>query len=370
MHTTHKEKNNVPGSIQIEDGPRFEGYFFGRRLGTQEHMTGEVVFNTGMVGYPETLTDPSYRGQILVFTYPLIGNYGVPMTDSDEGVSRYLESNAVHVRGVIVCDYSFEHSHYAAVESLDAWLRAHGVPGLYGVDTRALTKHLRERGTCQGMMVNTPARTRKSVVSPPVSEGSFFVDEVSVAAPVRYERGKKTVVLVDCGAKHNIIRSLLVRNLTVIRIPWDYDFSRERYDGIVVSNGPGDPTQCEKTIQHVRRALGDDKPIFGICLGNQILALAAGASTYKLPYGHRGQNQPCIEAGTNRCVITSQNHGYAVDESTLPRTWKVWYRNLNDNTNEGIRHTTKPFMSVQFHPEATPGPTDSNALFDTFTQLL
>lgn len=361
MYHAHQFKTPVKGTLLLEGGPQFEGYFFG----AQRDSYGETVFTTGMVGYPETLTDPSFRGQILVLTYPLVGNYGVPSDEMKDGLRTYFESNAIHIRGLIVADYSFDYSHFGAIKSLDAWLKEYDVPALYGVDTRALTKYLREKGVCSGFITSNT-----EVATVPKDSGIFFVDEVSTKEKIEYKKGKKRVVLVDCGVKNNIIRSLLDRNISILQVPWDYDFLKETYDGIVISNGPGDPTDCKQTVAHVQKAFKESKPIFGICLGNQIMALAAGAKTYKLPYGHRGQNQPCVNVHTGRCYITSQNHGYAVDETTLPKDWEVWFKNQNDGTNEGIRHRTKPFFSVQFHPEATPGPTDTNFLFDEFVKKL
>ena len=342
--------------LVLEDSSFFEGYSFGH----EASVSGEVVFNTGMVGYPESLTDPSYKGQIMVLTYPLIGNYGIPGNNAKEGLLDNFESDNIHVKGLIVSDYSNEHSHWNAIRSLGDWLKEHKVPGLFGIDTRELTKKLREKGTMLGKIV-----FEKDIDLEDPNKRNL-VDQVSVKEKRTYGKGKKKIVLIDCGVKNNIIKCLTKRGVQVIRMPWDYDFSQEEYDAIFISNGPGDPKICKQTIRNVRNALQDDKPIFGICLGNQILALAAGADTYKLKYGHRSQNQPCREVGTKRCYITSQNHGFAVDEKTLPEGWEPWFVNVNDNTNEGIRHKTKPFFSVQFHPEATPGPVDTEFLFDKF----
>ena len=349
--------------LVLEKGPKFEGYFFGKNIETE----GEVVFNTGMVGYPETLTDPSYRGEILVFTQPLIGNYGVPNDDKEFGLLKHFESDNIHIRGLVVSDYSFEYSHWNAIKSLDTWLKEHNIPGIYGVDTRELTKVLRKQGTMSGCIQNEDAKKPKKWEN---ESDKNLVAEVSTNKRIVYKKGPKKVLLVDCGVKNNIIRSFLKRDITVVQVPWDYDFSDEKYDGLFISNGPGDPKQCTETIKHIKVALTKNKPIFGICLGNQLLALAAGADTYKLKYGHRSQNQPCVLAGTKRCFITSQNHGFAVREKTLPKNWESFFINNNDNTNEGIRHKNKPFFSVQFHPEATPGPTDTDFLFDDFVKLL
>jgi carbamoyl-phosphate synthase small subunit len=349
------------GRLVLEDGSVYTGYI----LGAPHTVAGEVVFNTGMVGYPEALTDPSYKGQLLVFTYPLIGNYGVPISDQSDSISDLLESKRVQIAGLIVSEASSYYSHWNAQMSLSQWLATSGVPALARIDTRALTKRLRTKGSMLGKIVvgdedvpfYDPNKTN-------------LVTQISVPEPIVYSAGPTRVVVIDCGCKLSIIRSLLERNITVIRVPWDYDFLQEDYDGVVVSNGPGDPQMCTSTIAHIRRAMAQDTPIFGICLGHQILALAAGASTYKLKFGHRGQNQPCQEVGTSRCYITSQNHGYAVDSQTLPAEWEPWFTNVNDGTNEGIRHRTRPFMSVQFHPEAAPGPVDTENLFDTFLRML
>jgi carbamoyl-phosphate synthase small subunit len=345
----------------LEDGTVFSGRAFGAPTPT----SGEVVFNTGMVGYPETLTDPSYRGQILVLTYPIIGNYGVPERRITGGLDETFESGDVQVAGLVVAEANADYSHWSAAKSLGRWLEEQGVPGLEGVDTRALTKRLRQRGVMLGKIVGEGEDV-------PLRDPNLdnLVSLVSVKDAVVYERGPTRVVLIDCGCKNSIIRSFLDRDVTVIRVPWDYDFLDEKFDGVVVSNGPGDPTMCGKTIDHVRRVMERDRPILGICLGHQLLALGAGAATYKLKFGHRSQNQPCMMLGSARCFITSQNHGYAVDERTLPRVWEPWFRNLNDSTNEGIRHRRHPFMSVQFHPEAAPGPVDTTFLFDDFMATL
>ncbi len=347
--------------LVLEDGSRLEGCVFGYPRSVQ----GEVVFNTGMVGYPEALTDPSYKGQILVLTYPLIGNYGVPADAVCNGLDTRFESSVVQIQGLVVSDYSLYYSHWEATKSLDEWLCDHGVPLLSGVDTRRLTKLLREKGSMLGK-IETDGHSVQ--FSDPNQEN--LVGLVSVPKPVVYRGGKHRVVLVDCGCKNGILRSLLARGVTVVRVPWNYDFLGEDFDGIVVSNGPGDPKMCVKTVEHLRGAMDTNRPIFGICLGNQVLALAAGADTFKLKFGHRSHNQPCVEVGTRRCYITSQNHGYAVRSETLPEGWQPWFVNANDGTNEGIRHRSRPFMSVQFHPEATPGPEDTGHLFDEFLSLL
>ena len=353
--------DQVNGILMLEDGTSFSG----KLIGHTESIAGEVVFNTGMVGYPETLTDPSYRGQILALTYPLIGNYGVPHSRSVGGLTDVFESNQVHIQGLVMTDYSFEYSHWNAGKSLDTWLQEHGVIGIYGIDTRKLTKKLRQRGSMLGKIIM--AGQDQEFYDP---NRDNLVELVSVKEPLMYGNGKKTVVLIDCGGKFNIIRSLVGRGVQVKRVPWNYDFLHEDFDGVMISNGPGDPQMCQATVGIARRLLEGNRPVFGICLGHQILSLAAGADTYKMKFGHRSQNQPCKELGTERCFITSQNHGFAVKPNGLSSDWMPWFVNANDGSNEGIRHQSKPFMSVQFHPEATPGPTDTSYLFDRFVDLL
>ena len=351
----------IKARLELEDGSVFHGYSFG----AQQSIAGEVVFNTSMMGYPESLTDPSYHGQILVLTYPLIGNYGVPAPVMENHLHKWFESDRMHISGLIVSEYSYDYSHWNAEKSLGQWLSESKVPALYGIDTRMLTKRLREEGSMLGRIIFF--NDDLSFVDP---NKVNLVENVSIKEPVEYGKGDRTVVLVDCGTKNNIIRSLLDLGLKVRRVPWDYDFTQDDFAGLMISNGPGDPKMCKTTISNVRKALDSNVPIFGVCMGNQILALAAGADTYKLKFGHRSQNQPCVEVGTKRCYITSQNHGFAVDGRTLPQGWEPWFRNANDGTNEGIRHVSRPFMSVQFHPEATPGPLDTKILFQDFKRLL
>jgi len=348
-------------SLILEDGANYPGYSFGADLST----SGEVVFNTGMVGYNESLTDPSYKGQILVLTYPLIGNYGVPGDRKECGLLKNFESDQIHVSALVVCDYSDSYNHWGAVKSLSEWLKEQGIPGLQGIDTRALTKRLREKGTMLGKVVFD----RDVEFYDPNREN--LVEKVSVKEPIIYNRsGSKKIVVIDCGVKFNILRSLLNRDCSLLRVPCDYDFFGHSFEGVVISNGPGDPKMCKGTIGIVKKCLENRIPTLGICLGNQIMALAAGANTYKLKYGHRSQNQPCLQVGTKRCFITSQNHGYAVETETLPEGWESWFVNINDSTNEGIRHKDWPFMSVQFHPEHSPGPVDTDFLFDIFLETV
>lgn len=350
-------------SLILDDGTVFRGKSFGY----EKPIAGEVVFNTAMTGYPESLTDPSYEGQILVFTYPLIGNYGVPARDTVQNLSAYYESEKIQVEAVVISDYSFEYSHWNADKSLAQWLQEEHIAGICDIDTRALTKHLRERGSMKGKIVIDGGEDI-AWVDPNLYN---LVARVSCKDVIEYGNSGKRVVLVDCGVKHNILRCLLRRGVTVIRVPWDYDFTNLSYDGLFISNGPGDPTLCDATVEHIRKTMQDThKPIFGICMGNQLLSRAGGAQIYKLKYGHRSHNQPVRQVGTNRCFITSQNHGFAVDNTTLNDDWGPLFVNMNDNTNEGIRHKTKPYFSAQFHPEASSGPTDTEFLFDEFIKLL
>ena len=346
----------------MREGTIFDGYSFG----FEKNISGEVVFNTGMVGYPETFTDPSYRGQILTLTYPLVGNYGVPNLESDLNLYKNFESDRIQIQGLIIAGHSQDFSHWNAARSLSEWLKEEKIPALCGIDTRQLTKKIRNYGVMPGKIIIDENETL-DFYDPNIKN---LPAEVSIKDPVKYGSGSKTVIIVDCGVKNNIIHSFLNRGISVLRVPWNYNFLNEKADGVVVSNGPGDPKMCGETIENVKQALRRDVPLLGICLGSQILALAAGANTYKLKYGHRGQNQPCAEAGTKRCYITSQNHGYAVDVNTLPSDWREWFCNANDGTNEGIIHKSKPFFGVQFHPEASPGPDDSEFIFDLFIEKL
>jgi carbamoyl-phosphate synthase small subunit len=347
--------------LVLKDGEEFTGTSFG----ADKSISGEVVFNTAMTGYPESLTDPSYKGQILVLTYPLVGNYGVPDDQIRENLHRHFESDRLHISGLVVSDYSVDYSHWNADRSLGDWLREHGIPGLTGVDTRLITKRLREEGTMLGKML----RGREDIdYYDPATEN--LVAQVSIPEKEVYGKGKYRILLIDCGVKYNIIRYLLERDTTVIRVPWDYDFLQEDYDGLFISNGPGDPKQCRDTVENLARAFKQDIPIMGICLGNQLMALASGADTYKLKYGHRSHNQPVLQMGTDKAYITSQNHGYAIDNGSLTKGWKPYFINLNDQTNEGMLHTSKPFFSTQFHPEASGGPMDTDFLFDQFIDLI
>lgn len=340
-----------PAQLTLSDGTIFYGSMPEWQTGP---YMGEAVFNTGMTGYVESLTDPSYAGQLLIFTYPLIGNYGVD--------PAYFESDKIHLSGVIVSELAPHWSHDKATSSLLEWLKNEGVPVITGIDTRALTKHLRVQGTMPAAISAGPIAPQEITTTP------HFVTTTAIKTYNPTE--KKTIILVDCGLKENIVRSLQRYPIKIVRVPRDYDYTTMEYDGVFLSNGPGDPENYHETIRTTKAALATGKPIFGICLGSQIMGLAAGARTYKLPFGHRGHNQPCLEQQSSRGYITSQNHSYAIDETSLPRGWRVSFRNLNDGSVEGIKHSTKPFYSVQFHPEACPGPTDTEWLFERFYQSL
>ncbi len=348
-------------TLVLEDGTRFKGKSFGY----DAPVAGEVVFNTAMMGYPESLTDPSYAGQLMALTYPLVGNYGVPRFSFEEnGLPTLMESDRIYASAIIVSDYSEEYSHWNACESLGDWLKREKVPGVTGIDTRQLTKVLREHGVMMGTIGTMDTIENYSTIN--------WVDRVSCKDIIHYNEGAgKKVVLVDCGVKANIIRCLINRGVEVIRVPWNYDYTDMDFDGLFLANGPGDPDMCEDAVNIIRKQMSQSrKPICGICMGNQLLAKAGGAKIYKLKYGHRSHNQPVREVGTNRCYVTSQNHGYAVDAATLGKEWRELFVNMNDGSNEGIRHQTNPWFSSQFHPEACSGPVDTEFMFDRFIEAL
>jgi carbamoyl-phosphate synthase small subunit len=365
--------------LVLDDGT----VFLGTSFGYEQSVAGEVVFNTAMMGYPESLTDPSYAGQIMVLTFPLVGNYGVPpFTYRADGLPNVMESDKIHATALIVADYSEQYSHWKATESLADWLKQEKVPGVTGVDTRALTKVLRERGVMMGQLLFDEEATFSEEGKAPLASwrevgGEAYsqinwVERVSCKDIIRYNEGAgKRVILVDCGVKANIIRCLVDRGLEVVRVPWNYDYADMDFDGLFLANGPGDPDLCVDAVNILRRQMDRSrKPICGICMGNQLLAKAGGAKIYKLKYGHRSHNQPVREVGTNRCYVTSQNHGYAVDASTLSDDWRELFVNMNDGSNEGIRHRTNPWFSSQFHPEACSGPIDTEFMFDRFVESL
>lgn len=351
--------------LKLKDGSVYSGESFG----APASVYGEVVFATGMVGYPEALTDPSFAGQILVMTYPIIGSYGVPE-------KKFLESGKIQVAGLIVSNYIDTPSHHENVRALAKWFRDEGVPLIEIKDTRELVKKLRTEGVMLGKIEGS-----KKISGFKDPNKINLVDEVSTKKILTYAptpkgvgvptvnvgRGK-TIALIDCGAKKNIVHRLVARGFAVKVVPWNTDLTKVDFDfsAVVISNGPGDPTKVKKTIANIKKIMARNVPILGICLGNQILTLACGGSTYKMKFGHRSQNQPAVLEGTKRCYLTTQNHGFAVGR--IPKDFKVWFHNANDNTNEGIIHKTLPFMSVQFHPESSPGPLDTDWIFDYFLQ--
>ncbi|MBO5580727.1 MAG: glutamine-hydrolyzing carbamoyl-phosphate synthase small subunit [Prevotella sp.] len=354
-------------TLVLEDGTTFKGKSFGY----DAPVAGEVVFNTAMMGYPESLTDPSYAGQLMTLTYPLVGNYGVPRFSFEEnGLPTFMESDKIYASAIIVSDYSEEYSHWNAHESLADWLKREKVPGVTGIDTRQLTKVLREHGVMMGTIKPIDAIDTMETIENYSTIN--WVDRVSCKDIIKYNEGAgKKVVLVDCGVKANIIRCLIKRGVEVIRVPWNYDYTDMDFDGLFLANGPGDPDMCEDAVNIIRKQMSQSrKPICGICMGNQLLAKAGGATIYKLKYGHRSHNQPVREVGTNRCYVTSQNHGYAVDAATLGKEWRELFVNMNDGSNEGIRHQTNPWFSSQFHPEACSGPVDTEFMFDRFIEAL
>lgn len=375
--TLQQTYTGYAAKLILEDGSVFDGIGFGY----PSEVAGEVVFNTGMVGYTETLTDPSYRGQILCMTYPLVGNYGVPSFNiKDEyGLPKFFESDKIQVKALLIHDLSDIASHWSCTRTLDQWLYEEKIPGIYGIDTRALTKKLRVHGVMMGAVVvseNAIDEARlKRALSSAKYEGLNFMPEVSTSEPKEYgDKSKDCIVVLDTGVKYSIIRNIIRTGYRVVRLPWDATYEQVMsYNpkGVVISNGPGDPKVCTDTIKTASKLIKESTPTLGICLGNQILALAGGANTYKLKFGHRGQNKPCVDRRNNQVYVTSQNHGYGIDPKTLGKTgFKVWFENADDDTVEGIEHRSKPIIAVQFHPEASPGPYDCMYVFDRFKEII
>ncbi|KAH6659560.1 carbamoyl-phosphate synthase [Truncatella angustata] len=362
--------SGTEATLTLRDGPIFRGTAFG----ADTNISGEAVFTTSLVGYPESMTDPSYRGQILVFTQPLIGNYGVPGNQRDQwNLLKYFESPHIQCAGVVVADVAEQYSHWTAVESLGEWCAREGIPAISGVDTRAIVTYLREQGSSLARISTGDeydADEDESFVDP----GQInLVKKVSTKAPfvVEAHNPKYHIALIDCGVKENILRSLVSRGASVTVFPYDFKIQKvaDNYDGVFISNGPGDPTHCQDTVHNLRTLMETSQvPVMGICLGHQLLALSIGARTVKMKYGNRAHNIPALDLSTGQCHITSQNHGYAVDASSLPKDWKEYFVNLNDGSNEGMRHATRPIFSTQFHPEAKGGPMDSSYLFDKYIE--
>jgi carbamoyl-phosphate synthase small subunit len=372
-----RPKESVQAALLLEDGSIFSGFGFG----AARQVSGEVVFSTSMVGYPEALTDASYNGQILTLTYPLVGNYGVPPGDSEKGLLKYFESDSIKVKALIIHELCKGPSHWQSRESLDEWLTEEGVPGIWGIDTRKLVKKLRLRGVMRGLLEvceegDEPdlEKLRRQVKSVQDPNSRDLVGEVTIKEPVFHGVGAyKRIAVIDCGVKYGILRSLLEREVEVVRVPYDFssnEILEYKPHGVVISNGPGDPKKCVKTARCVRELVEESVPVLGICLGTQLLTLGMGGDTFKLKYGHRSQNQPALDLETGRCYITTQNHGYAVDPDSVKDTdLSVWFINANDKTVEAVRHRSNRAFGVQWHPEAEPGPLDTEFLFDDFLKL-
>ena len=377
MVPEHNSSKNKKAVLLLEDGT----FFIGKGFGATRKISGEVVFSTSMVGYPEALTDPSYKGQILTLTYPLVGNYGVPPYDLSFGLPLYFESDRIQTSGLIIHELCTEPYHWASTRTRDKWLSDEGMPCISGIDTRRLTKKLRTHGVMLGILqvcaldeepnLDGLLKEAKNIPDPNLTD---LVKEVTVKESVHYKvDGKCTVVVIDTGVKNSILRNFLDRGISVVRVPYDFsakEILEYKPDGVVVSNGPGNPKKCVDAIACTKE-LVDKVPVMGICLGNQILMLAMGGETYKMKFGHRSQNQPALDLKTNRCYITTQNHGYAVDMKCLEKSpLECWFINANDKTVEGVKHRSKPVFAVQWHPEASPGPYDTGFLFDTFAKLM
>jgi carbamoyl-phosphate synthase small subunit len=358
-------------TLTLSSGQSFEGQLIGAPL----NSSGELVFTTGMVGYTEALTDPSYFGQILIFSYPLIGNYGIPEIPKELSlpIPRGFESARANVAGVIVTIDSPDAYHWNSFSDLDKWLKKEGVPGIVGLDTRHLVQLTRESSTLLGKVSPEGAEGYRHLGGEFTATDEYFdpgqnliLPAVSTPERKTLGNGKVRIGLVDCGVKWNIVRQLIDKDCTVEILPWDTDLSSVECDGWLLSNGPGDPMNTGDLIERVRGLTANRKPVLGICLGHQILSAAAGCKTKRMEYGHRSHNQPIYLVGTRKGAITSQNHGYVVCEDSLPEGWKPWFKNANDDTIEGIIHEDLPFRSVQFHPEAAGGPRDTSWIIEEF----
>ena len=367
----------LKATLRLENGMEFHGWSFG----SAEAVSGEVVFNTSMVGYPEQLTDATYSGQILCLTYPLIGNYGVPSEElMAEQLSKNLESDRIHPKGLIAFDVCEDYSNWEAVKGLEEWMKEQNLTGICGIDTRELTKILRDKGSMKGEIVPEGAAKPAEAAKPSPADvccKEVIVYKAEAAQEVENINGSKAattagkkVVLVDCGVKHSIIRGLLARGAEVIRVPYDYDFTNLEYDGVYVSNGPGCTCNCEKTVEHIKKALEGSKPVFGLGLGFHLIAKAAGCELARLAHPHRGANQPVRKEGTNRTYISSQNVYRTIKPASVPADWEVYFTNLNDGAIDGLRHKTKPFIGLNFHPEVCVGRTENVTPLDEFVSKL
>ncbi len=350
-------------------------------FGFSTTVFGEIVFNTGMVGYTEALTDPSYNGQILTLTYPLVGNYGIPdLTEVDEdGISKFFESDMMQIRGLVVHELSQTASHWNLKMTLDEWMYNEKVPGISGIDTRAITKKITSSGVMMAALVVSDEqidveKIKKELASVTKYNSEKFMDIVSTKEEKIYGDDNKSVVVIDTGAKNAIVRNIRELGYKAIVVPWNTPFDKVMsYNpkGVVLSSGPGDPKNCPETIDTAKKLIENNIPTLGICLGAQIIGIAGNTETYKLKYGHRGQNKPCINLETNQVYVTSQNHGYGIKPESLEQSdFKLWFSNADDNTVEGIKHKTQNCIAVQFHPEAAPGPFDCKYIFDELKKLM
>ncbi len=375
---TKKAKHaNKFGMLILEDGTIFEGMGFGYPT----VAFGEAVFNTGMTGYIEALTDPSYSGQILTLTYPLVGNYGVPdpMVKDTDGILKNLESDVIQARGLVVHELSLTASHWNLTMTLDEWLYNEKIPGISGIDTRELTIKLRTSGVMMAALVvsDTPINAlevKKKLESAKKYNDEEFMNTVSIKEPQTFGTESESIVVIDTGVKNSILRNVRSLGYKVIKVPWNYSLEKilsYNPKGVIFSNGPGDPIKCAETMKTAKQVIEKNIPTLGICLGAQILGLAGGANTYKLKYGHRGQNKSCIDLDNNQVYVTSQNHGYCIDPDSLKNTdFKLWFTNADDKTVEGIKHKKNKIIAVQFHPEASPGPFDCMFIFEELKKLI
>ena len=376
--TTKKSTHaNKFGKLILNDGTVFEGMGFGY----PGVSIGELVFNTGMVGYTETLTDPSYSGQILTMTYPLVGNYGVPdpaLVDKD-GISKHMESSKIQARGLVVHELSLVASHWNLHMTLDQWLYKEQIPGISGIDTRDLTKRLRTGGVMMAALAVSDSeidtdKVKKDLANAPHYNHEMFMNTVSTKHEQVFGSGAESVIVIDAGTKNAILRNVRDLGCKVIKLPWNASFEKVMSygpSGVIISNGPGDPQKCPETIDTAKKLIENNIPTLGICLGAQIIGIAGNAQTYKLKYGHRGQNKPCVNIEDNQVYVTSQNHGYGITPESLDSSeFNLWFTNADDNTVEGIKHKTQNCIAVQFHPEASPGPYDCKFVFETLKKMM